>query len=229
MMAFEKPYAPYPFMLPIATTPLLPALDRTSPAAISMLARVVSDGVEVYQRPPYSYITLITMAIKASPKKKMTLSEIYEYIMQNFPYYRLNRRGWQNSIRHNLSLNDCFVKVGRSKEDPPGKGNYWTLSQEYLDSGIDPYNVKASGRNGKGRRRVKSPASSNGSPSPPPLDIKLKQERDPESVSASNSVLKTSVLTPPSSPETETCLQSRQSPKQLSDNCKRFSVSALLN
>lgn len=227
-MAFDKPYAPYPFMLPMAATPLLPILDRTSPAAISMLARVVSDGVEVYQRPPYSYITLITMAIKASPKKKMTLSEIYEYIMQNFPYYRLNRRGWQNSIRHNLSLNDCFVKVGRSKEDPPGKGNYWTLSQEYLDSGIDPYNVKASGRNGKGRRRVKSPAS-NGSPSPPPLDIRLEQRTDLSSASASNSLLKTTVLTPPSSPETETYQHSSQSPKQLSDNCKRFSVSALIN
>ena len=223
VMAFEKPYAPNPFMLPMATTPLLPSLDRASPAAISMIAWVVSDDVEAYQRPPYSYITLITMAIKASPKKKMKSSEIYEYIMQNFPYYRLKSRGFLKSIRHSLSLNDCFVKVGPSKEDPPGKGNYWTLSQEYLDSGIDPSKVKASVRNGKGRRLVKSPGSSNGSPSPPP-------QTDAGRVSAaSNALLKKSVLTPPSSPETEPCLQSRQSPKQLSDNCKRFSVSALLN
>lgn len=101
-----------------------PAISKkTNPDATSTGSSAETDD----SRPPYSYVALIFMAIQSSPLKKMTLSEIYTWITDNFDWFaKRDKKGWQNSIRHNLSLNECFVKEAR----PGGqekKGNYWTL------------------------------------------------------------------------------------------------------
>ncbi|XP_045893720.1 forkhead box protein J1-A [Micropterus dolomieu] len=83
-------------------------------------------------KPPYSYATLICMAMQASKKSKITLSCIYKWITDNFCYYRHADPTWQNSIRHNLSLNKCFIKVPRQK-DEPGKGGFWKIDPQYAE------------------------------------------------------------------------------------------------
>ncbi|XP_068209504.1 uncharacterized protein [Palaemon carinicauda] len=81
-------------------------------------------------KPQHSYIGLIAMAILSSPEKKLILSDIYQYILDHYPYFRSRGTGWRNSIRHNLSLNDCFMKSGRSAN---GKGHYWAIHPANID------------------------------------------------------------------------------------------------
>ncbi|XP_069771802.1 forkhead box protein H1 [Narcine bancroftii] len=80
-----------------------------------------------YPKPPYTYLALITIAILNSPEKRLKLSQILHEISVMFPFFKGHYKGWKDSVRHNLSLNDCFIKILNDPKRPQGKGNYWTV------------------------------------------------------------------------------------------------------
>ncbi|CAK9299910.1 unnamed protein product [Gordionus sp. m RMFG-2023] len=80
-----------------------------------------------YKKPPFSYAQLIVQVISGAPEGFLTLSGIYDALSDKYPYFdNTADKGWQNSVRHNLSLNRYFTKVPRS-QDETGKGSYWKL------------------------------------------------------------------------------------------------------
>ncbi|KAI7905735.1 uncharacterized protein BX663DRAFT_429275, partial [Cokeromyces recurvatus] len=87
--------------------------------------------VRLDEKPPFSYATLIAHAILSSENRRLTLSEIYQWISKHYPCYSMKDHRWQNSIRHNLSLQKAFVKLERDTNTPSGKGCYWTILPGY--------------------------------------------------------------------------------------------------
>lgn len=93
-------------------------------------------------KPSQSYAQLIAMAILRAPERRLTLAQIYQWIIDTFAFYRESGTGWQNSIRHNLSLNKAFKKEPRDKGDA-GKGNYW-----FIDPGQELQFIREKPRKG---------------------------------------------------------------------------------
>ncbi|GAA6097225.1 forkhead box protein M1-like isoform X1 [Tachysurus ichikawai] len=79
------------------------------------------------ERPPYSYMAMIQFAINSKKNKMMTVKEIYNWIEDHFLYFKnVAKPGWKNSIRHNLSLHDVFIR----ESAPDGKISHWTIKHE---------------------------------------------------------------------------------------------------
>ncbi|XP_059893435.1 forkhead box protein K2 isoform X1 [Gadus macrocephalus] len=117
-------------------------------------------------KPPYSYAQLIVQAITMAPDTQLTLNGIYTHITKNYPYYRTADKGWQNSIRHNLSLNRYFIKVARSQEEP-GKGSFWRIDPSSESKLIEQAFRKRRPRGGPCFRTPLGPLSSRSAPASP--------------------------------------------------------------
>ena len=80
-------------------------------------------------KPTGTYVALIGKALLFASTGSMTLSQIYDHIMEAYPFYRTTTLAWRNAVRHNLAINDCFVKAGRTEV---GRGFYWAIHASYV-------------------------------------------------------------------------------------------------
>ncbi|NXG01246.1 FOXM1 protein, partial [Sakesphorus luctuosus] len=104
--------------------PLQERIKVKAASAIPTAAASSSWQDSVSERPPYSYMAMIQFAINSTEKKRMTLKDIYTWIEDHFPYFKhIAKPGWKNSIRHNLSLHDMFVRETSAN----GKISFWTI------------------------------------------------------------------------------------------------------
>ncbi|KAG2468913.1 forkhead box protein N2 [Polypterus senegalus] len=124
--------------LPPSTPKLAPSRGSSRPALplAALEPRTKSNAA----KPPYSFSSLIFMAIEGSPNKCLPVKDIYDWILATFPYFQQAPVGWKNSVRHNLSLSKCFTKLKKDKCKNMGKGSLWTVDPEYRPALIEALN-----------------------------------------------------------------------------------------
>ncbi|QRV73922.1 Forkhead domain [Ceratobasidium sp. AG-Ba] len=132
---------------------------------------ILPPGPRTTEKPSASYAALIGQAIMSAVpdsngRKKLTLAHIYAWISAAWPYYKPGEAGWMNSIRHNLSLNDCFVKIKRDGREK-GKGSFWSIREGDEDMFANGGFVR---RNSAAKKRKKDTTPTREEPPARPAD-----------------------------------------------------------
>ena len=108
---------------------ILPTTHTSTISTPMVVPFYVDSQGRMIHRPSKSYTTMITEAILSSPGQRASLSAIYDYLAQTYPYFSFSKKSWQNSVRHNLSISKAFQRVPRDRNQLYGKGMLWTLRQ----------------------------------------------------------------------------------------------------
>ncbi|KAE8233902.1 hypothetical protein CF326_g1062 [Tilletia indica] len=99
-------------------------------------------------KPTQPYPNLIRLTLLTSPTGKLCLSELYEAMAENFPWFKTQGMGWKNSIRHNLSINSAFLRIERAEKDDKNKGSLWFVDMQVEPASVRPPKLSTSGRGG---------------------------------------------------------------------------------
>ncbi|KAG9491970.1 forkhead box protein O1 [Eleutherodactylus coqui] len=141
------PHTPQHPQSALHAPPSVPALSpASSPAPLGAQQPRKSSSSRRNAWGNLSYADLISQAIESSPEKRLTLSQIYDWMVKSIPYFKdkgdsNSSAGWKNSIRHNLSLHSKFVRV---QNEGTGKSSWWILNPEGGKNGKSPRRRAAS-------------------------------------------------------------------------------------
>ncbi|KAJ5523298.1 Winged helix-turn-helix transcription repressor DNA-binding [Penicillium frequentans] len=107
--------------------------DRSSPRTSSRDSEEDQPADPPSTDPPYSQ--LIYQALRETKGHRLQLQDIYTWFEKNTNKGKDESKGWQNSIRHNLSMNAGFEAI---RTDVPGGKkavNYWSLTTQAISKG----------------------------------------------------------------------------------------------
>ncbi|KIM47482.1 hypothetical protein M413DRAFT_22142 [Hebeloma cylindrosporum] len=113
-------------------------------------------------RPQHTLPVILRCAILGSPRKRLTIREIYATMESKYPFYKSAGETWKQSVRHHLSLNRLFERQPRPVTDP-GFGSYWTVN---LDAPPGTKRPRKRGRPNKEGDAAKKATKAPGSPQP---------------------------------------------------------------
>ncbi|GAB7329423.1 hypothetical protein MBLNU13_g01212t1 [Cladosporium sp. NU13] len=83
------------------------------------------------------YAQLLYRCLRDAPDHTMALKDVYKWVRQYSQKARDSAgTGWQNSVRHNLSMNAAFERVASSAIHGPKKGSLWRLTRQALQDGV---------------------------------------------------------------------------------------------
>ncbi|KZL80515.1 fork head domain-containing protein [Colletotrichum incanum] len=143
--ALQKSYSGLMVSFPedsMAQPDVIPGLDQQTPP-------VSSASVQEKVKSEVPYAQLIHKALKDAPDHSLTLNDLYKWFEDNTNKpNRTKDNGWQNSIRHNLSMNKAFRKAEPRTSSEPAtlsivdgrkvgtkkRVSRWSLCPEYINT-----------------------------------------------------------------------------------------------
>ncbi|GAA5925319.1 uncharacterized protein JCM15063_004990 [Sporobolomyces koalae] len=195
-----------------------PYMPASHPPGTPLPLRAPAD--DLLAKPPYTYASLIAQAVTESDLKKLTMQQIYEWIVSRWPYFKDYQTGWQNSIRHNLTPARGFLKVLR-RPDEAGKGAFWMIDPAQAAS-FDGFHFRRNPSSNSKSTSAAAKSAASGSPAtagaPSPADPSAagstKAAKPSKSKANANAVSASSPAPTPSSAAAATASSSASSSKE---------------